>query len=136
MSASAPFTGMINETLGLVYNIAPYLDTADLADLSGRQFTAKVRLVSTSRDVCVFTATAWSTADSTSTTGTAFNQVSGAPVTLTAGIWVTATFDLDTSADKLRVNQVGTDLKSTCTGTPTGTAPTVIEVDHATLGCK
>jgi hypothetical protein len=137
MKASAPFTGAVNETLGLVYAIAPYADTADLADVTGRQFTAKVKLVSSSHtDVCVFTATAWSTADSGSQAGTTFNQSSGTPVTLPVGTWVTATFDLDNSADKLRVNQVGLDIKSTCTGTATGTDPTVVEIDHATLGCK
>ncbi|HEY4107020.1 MAG TPA: hypothetical protein VGM44_24135 [Polyangiaceae bacterium] len=136
LKATIPFTGTLNETLGLVYAISSFQDTIDLADVSGRMFSANVKLVSTPRTNCTFTATAWSTADSGSTTGVTFNESAGTPVTLTTGQWVTATFDLDNSADKLRVNQVGIDLKSSCTGTTTGTDATVIEVDHATLLCK
>jgi len=137
MQVSSAFSGTTDERLGLVDNFATYGTTAFLADVRGRQLTARVKLVSTPRTTCTFTATAWSTSDASSTMGTSFDLVNGTPATLTVGTWVTASIDLDTSANTVRVNQVGIDIKSSgCFGTQTGTAPTILEVDHVTIGCK
>ena len=137
LKASSPFSNLVGtERLSLVYNISPYNDAVDVADLTGRVLTAKVRLVTSPNTNCTYVAAAWSTSDLL-LMGTDFTQVKSAtPPTLTVGDWLTASFDLDLSANVKRINQVGIDITSTCTGTAVGTGNTVFEVDHVTLGCK
>jgi hypothetical protein len=107
-----------------------------LANVSGRVFSARVRVLTNPHTNCTFAAQAWSTSD-LGALGQDFTK-SGAttPVTLPVGTWVTATFDLDASPNKLRVNQVGVDYVATCVDPVVGTGDTVIELDHATIACK
>lgn len=136
LKISAGYVGTANERLSIVYAVDSYQNTATLANVTGRLLTANVKLVSSPLTNCTFTATAWSTSD-TNGDGTGFNQSNGTPVTLTSGGWISAGFDLDSSADKLRVNQFGVDIRSVCTGTaPTTPAASVFEIDHVSLACK
>ncbi len=136
LKISAGYVGTVNERLSIVYAVDFYGNVATLANVTDRLLSANVKLVSTPLTNCTFTATAWSTAD-TNQDGTGFQQNNGSAVTLTNGSWVVPAFDLDASADKLRVNQFGIDIRSVCTGTPpTTTDPTVIEIDHVSLACK
>ena len=137
LKATSPFAATAgSQKLGLVYAIAPFSAPTAVANLSGRLFTARVRLAASPHTNCGFVATPWSTSD-TAATGESFDQKFGTPSPiLVTGTWVTITMDLDTSTLVTRINQLGIDFVSTCVGVEVGAGDTVVEVDHATVGCK
>jgi hypothetical protein len=114
MSLVVPFAGtsVADDQVEVALPLVGYAATS-FSDLTGRTFSANVKLASTNMPGCIFKITQFSTTTDAAT-GTQYNIRETARTTLTVGDWLALSMDLDTSVAPTLGNGVGFHIFAQC----------------------
>jgi hypothetical protein len=115
MSVVVPFDGTsaVDHQVEVVLPLAAFGALSGYSDLTGRTFTANVKLVSTNLEGCILKVTQFSTTTDAGV-GTTFYVQETPRTTLTAGEWLMLSMDLDNSIIPTAGNGLGFHVFAQC----------------------